>query len=108
MPKETLRNSWKWLGIATVCGLASYGVSEGAYELFGYDDDKPATTPIWLRVLIGFVGVLILLTPTFIAVEHAWKARKHKVKGAVIPLIIGATIFAYVIIEVDGSVFGIS
>jgi hypothetical protein len=51
---------------------------------------------------------LILLTPTFIAIEHAWNARKHKVKGAVIPLVIGAIIFIYVIVITVRAVFGIS
>jgi glycerol uptake facilitator-like aquaporin len=108
MPKTTLNSSWKWLGIAVICGFASVGISEGIFEVLGYDDDKPDTVPLWVKLLIGIPGTLILLTPVFIAVEHAWNARKHKVKGAVIPLIIGALIFAYVIMQTVGAVFDIS
>jgi H+/Cl- antiporter ClcA len=108
MPKTTLGNSWKWLGIAVICGVVSVELSEGIYEVLGYNDDKPDTVPLWVKLLIGIPGTLILLTPVFIAVEHAWNARKHKVKGAVIPLIIGALIFAYVIMQTVGAVFDIS
>ncbi len=108
MPKTTLKKSWKWLGIAAVCGLATFGLSEGVFELFGYDDDKPANTPLWVKLIIGIPGILILLTPTFIAVEHAWNARKHKVKGAIFPLVIGIGIFVWAITIVVGAVFNIS
>lgn len=108
MPKTNLKKSWKWLGISVLCGFSAFGLSEIVFELLGYDDDKPESVPMWVKLLIGIPGILILLTPTFIAVEHAWNARKHKVKGAVIPLILGAVIFAYVIMVTVGAVFDIS
>lgn len=108
MPKTTLNKSWKWLGIAALCGIASFTVSEEIFELLGYNEDKPQDAPLWVKLVIGIPGILILLTPTFIAIEHAWNARKHKVKGAVIPLVIGAFIFIYVIVITVGAVFGIS
>ncbi len=108
MPKTTLKKSWKWLGVAVLCGIASFTVSEEIFELLGYNEDRPQDAPLWVKLLIGVPGILILLTPTFIAVEHAWNARKHNVKGAVFPLVIGAAIFIYVIVITVGAVFGIS
>lgn len=108
MPKANLNKSWKWLGIAVVCGFVAFGLSEIVFQILGYDDDKPESVPLWVKLLIGIPGILILLTPTFIAVEHAWTARKHKIAGALIPFVIGVLIFAYVIIVTVGAVFGIS
>lgn len=108
MAKITLKKSWRWLAIAAVCAVASHELSEGVFELLGYDDDKSESVPVWVKLLIGIPGSLILLTPTFIAVEHAWNARKHKVKGAVIPLVIGAAIFMYVIMQTVEAVFDVS
>ena len=108
MPKSTLKNSWKWLGGAAVCGLVTFELSEEVFEIFGYDEHKPSSAPLWVKLLISIPGILILLTPTFIAIEHAWNARKHKVKGALIPLILGSVIFIFAIVVTVGAVFDIS
>lgn len=88
-----------WIAVATipVAFIVAFAVGEGLYALLGYKPED-ATEPFWVALVAGVPAIVLFLVPCVGAIWYGNRARAQGSHAALLPMVIGAVLGAWMVI----------
>lgn len=87
-----------WTAIVLIPVFAFLSFAAGVVTLSAFGYSSGGAEPLWVSVVVGVVATAVLLAPCVAAVFFGHRARRAGVRGAVLPMIIGAVVGAATLI----------
>ncbi|GAA4729541.1 hypothetical protein GCM10025782_30640 [Pedococcus ginsenosidimutans] len=88
-----------WVAVASipVAFVVAFAVGEGLYALLGYKPED-ATEPLWVMLVAAVPAIVLFLVPCVAAVWYGNRARAQGRHVALLPMVIGAVLGAWMVI----------
>jgi len=80
-----------------VAFVAAFAIGEGLYALLGYKPED-ATEPLWVMFVAAVPAIVLFLVPCVAAVWYGNRARAQGRHVALLPMVIGAVLGAWMVI----------
>jgi hypothetical protein len=91
-PDTSFDRAWTAVVLIPVFAILSYAPGEVTLSAFGYSSG--GDEPFWVSLVVSVVAMSILLVPCVAAVLYGRRARRTGVRGAAVPIVIGAVVGA--------------
>jgi hypothetical protein len=95
--RTDLRMAWVAVASIPVAFILAFIVGEGLYALLGYKPED-ATEPLWVLLVAGVPAIVLFLVPCVGAIWYGNRARAQGSHAALLPMVIGAVLGAWMVI----------
>jgi len=83
-----------WLAVGLIPVLAVLSFAAGVVTLSALGYSSGGDEPLWVDLIVDVVATAVMLVPCVAAVFFGRRARQAGVRGAAVPIIIGAVVGA--------------
>lgn len=84
--------AWAAVVLIPVFAILSFAAGVVTLSAFGYSSG--GDEPLWVGLVVGLVAMTVLLVPCVAAVLYGRRARLAGIRGAAVPIVIGAVVGA--------------